>query len=123
MIEKIGLADWIAALRVELTEAVRLQEAREAAVAVEGSRLAVAPLRLKELKLEVNVTSACESSATGEAKVGVKFYVVSGEVSSKGELSRHSESTHRVTLLLEPGKEIFMGEEGKNELFPRPHAR
>ena len=124
MTEPIRLAEWIAALRGELTEAVLWQEGRQNAAIAEGREPPVPPLRLKELKLEVELTSSRESGVTGEAKAGAKgghiaFFVVSGEVSGSAEHRRTSQSTQRVTLLLEPLGEVKLGSSGEKELLPR----
>jgi hypothetical protein len=117
MTEPIRLADWIAALRAELTEAVAWQHGREDAAKVEGRELMVPPLKLKELKLEVEIASSRESKVGGGAKGGIEFWVVSAEVSGEGESRRTSQATQRVTLLLEPLTPLKLGSDDEKEIL------
>jgi Trypsin-co-occurring domain 2 len=105
MDESISLAEWIAELRAELTEATAWQEERVEGAAKRGKLLRVPPLNLEELKLEIEVRTSRETSG----RAGLKFWVVSAE----GDRKQSIGATQRVTLLLKPTKEMHLGVEEK----------
>jgi predicted secreted protein len=111
---RIRLADWISALRSELTEAAVLRQGVENAAAAEGRVPVFPPLGIKELKLELEVTTVAENAFQGEGKTKVAFFVeVSGSAQHKGS----SSSTQRVTLLLEPLAPVKLGEKGDKSMY------
>ena len=103
MDESISLAEWIAELRAELTEAAVWQAERVDSATKVGKELRVPPLKVKELKLEIEVRASRET----KGKAGLKFWVVSGE----GERKQSAGTTQRVTLLLMPTSEVHLGDE------------
>ena len=103
MIEGIPLAEWIAALRAELTEAVAWQRERIEAAHAAGHALPVPPLALSELKLDIEVSTTHDEGLKG----GLKFWVLSTE----GEKKRSQSSTQRVTLVLHPTATIHLGDD------------
>jgi hypothetical protein len=121
MTEPIGLAEWIAGLRSELTEAVRWQEGRKSAAQGEGVPLRVPSLLLKELRLEVTVITSRNTTGTAGARGGLSFHVFSAELSGQVQHGTKDESTQRVTLLLVPEKEVALGPKHKkaSEMTPR----
>jgi Trypsin-co-occurring domain 2 len=103
MSEPVALAEWIAAIRAELTHAVTWQSERLREASRAGRSLLVPPLRLEELKLEVEV----ETSAHVEASGGLKFWVVTSDVSARRERG----TTQRITLHLRPTNEMHLGDD------------
>ena len=103
MTTPVSLAEWIASLRADLAEAVDWQEARENAAKAEGRPLRVPPLRLGELKLELEVRTTRESGG----KAGLRFWVVSGDVDRKVAEG----STQKVTLTLAPLRDVHLGDD------------
>ena len=103
MSEPVSLAEWIAELRAELTEAVTWQREREGEAEQRGSSLAVPALALKELKLDLEIKTSRQTGSRG----GLKFWVVSGDVDRK----ESSGTTQRVTLVLTPTGEVHLGDD------------
>lgn len=117
MTEPIKLAEWISALRAELQEATVLQSGREAAARAEGVDLAVPPLRVKEIKLEVEITASREFGEKASAKAGIEFWIISGGAAGEVERRRSAQSTQMITLLLEPLSELKLGSDTERELL------
>ncbi len=108
---QIRLSDWIAAIRAELTDAAERQIVRQATANSRGQALAVQPMQVKEIRLELEVTTerTSRSSATGNAEF--KFWVF-GSASVEGEHERGAQrgETQRLILTLEP-KGLFFGDD------------
>lgn len=98
----ISLAEWIAAVRADLTDAIAWQTERERAAIARGEALAVPALRLDELKLEVEVRTTREVSG----RAGLRFWVV-----AEGDRKDGEGSTQKVTLTLAPTREVHLGDE------------
>jgi hypothetical protein len=103
MSEPIALAEWIASIRAELTQAATWQRERLTEASRAGHSLVVPPLRLEELKLEVEV----ETSSHLERGGGLKFWVVTSDLSTRRERG----TTQRITLHLRPTSEMHLGDD------------
>ncbi len=103
MPDSISLAEWIGALRAELTEAVTWQQERTKRAQSDGSPLTVPPLALGELKLEMEVRTTRDDGIKG----GLKFWVLSTDAERK----RSESSIQKVTLVLHPTAQIHLGDD------------
>lgn len=103
MSEPILLAEWIAALKADLVEAVEWQNEREEAAASRGGKLSVPAFRLDEMKLEIEVSTTRETSGQG----GVKFWIITGDAARKTGQDR----TQKVTLTLKPVRDLHLGDD------------
>jgi hypothetical protein len=95
---QLGLADFLADLRVELDEATK--RADEATNSAEGERL---KLEIDQVTISLDVAFTVGKKGEGSAKVGAKFWVfASAEGSVRGELSSQRVDTQHLTLTLKP---------------------
>jgi len=107
--ERIELAEYVSALRAELSKAQSQASADSLKLGVEG------------ITLELNV--AYTLTKTGEASAGVKakFWVLElGEAGAKGSLSSSHTRTQRLLLTLKPRVEQeFVNREGQTITMTR----
>jgi hypothetical protein len=101
--QPVSIAEWIEALRADLEDAALRQKQRLSAEREPGREMAVPGLRLHELKLELEVRTTRETSGSA----GLKFWVVSGEADRKIAEG----ATQRVTLVLQPERDVHLGDD------------
>jgi Trypsin-co-occurring domain 2 len=99
---KLGLADFLSDLRVELGEAAKRAE---------GGAL---KLEIDQITVSLDVAFTVGRKGEGSAKAGAKFWVfASAEGSVKGELSFQRADTQHLTLTLKPRiEETWVDESG-----------
>lgn len=105
--EEISLAELIATIRAELSEAAQWQVEREQNAEEQQRELSVPPLRVKELTIELEVVA--ERSKAGSA--GIKFWVLTGALDGKATNKR----SQKIVLTLETTKELHLGDADEPE--------
>lgn len=106
---RIGLSDFLADLRTELSEAQSRAEGDELKLAVE------------EVNLSLDVTYTLTGDTEVAGKVRAKFWVfAAAEASAKAGLSTERARTQRLTLTLKPRLErVVVDEEGQQTTITR----
>ena len=113
--ERIGLSDWIAAIRNELTEAAERQIVRQASAAARGVTQTVQAMQVKEIRLELEVASERSNKSSASGRAGLKFWVLSSaSVEAGHERATQRGTTQRLVLTLEP-KGLFFGDGSGDE--------
>ncbi|MEO8904495.1 MAG: trypco2 family protein [Polyangiaceae bacterium] len=108
--DRISLSEWIASIRAELTEAAERQVVREAVAAADQRPLTVRAMQVKEIRLELEVSTERLAKSSGKASAGFKFWVLaSSSIGGEHERQAKHGSLQRVILTLEP-KDLFMGD-------------
>lgn len=111
--DRIALAEWIMSIRAELTDAAVAQVEREDYAKKSGKPLVVPPLKVKELRLELEVCTEKVAGAKSGAKSGLQFWVLPLiTVSGEAELRRQSGLTQKLILTLEPVRPLTLGDGG-----------
>ena len=107
--DKIALADFLADLRTELSEA--------------QARASDDPLKLgiEEITLALDIAYKLKKAGEASAKAKVSFFVwLSGEAAAKGSLSSENSRTQRLTLKLKPRLEqVLIDGRGKSSTMQR----
>jgi hypothetical protein len=105
----LGLADFLADLRVELAEASKRAEGESLKLGVE------------EVTVDLDVAVTIAKKAGASARAGAKFWVfASVEGGVKGELSSERVSTQHLTLTLKPSiEEVITDERGQTRVIRR----
>jgi len=101
--ELVSLSDWITSIRAELTDAVERQIERESAAATANRPLLVQAMKVKEIRLELDVATETSKSSSVKAGAGLKFWVVaSAKVEGEHSAQRRDGLTQRVVITIEP---------------------
>jgi len=99
--QRMELAEWIAALRRELSTALDAEAERRKAIPPSERSNVVPSLLLEKVTLELRVCS----SKSGAAEAGIKFWVASGGASTSAEES----TAQLIRLELSPEDDLPLG--------------
>jgi hypothetical protein len=113
--EKVSLSEWIMAVRAELTDAAQAQIERQSAADAAGRVLAVQGMKVKEIRLELEVSTEQHVGTKLSTEAKLKFWVFTeASAGAEREGRRSVGSTQRIVLTLEP-LNLNLGGSGEKE--------